>query len=102
MFIRGYLGRAEIELRLPRPDASIVRDNYGKAIALNPADVGVRTDYAVALEHLGDPAAAADELDAALHANAGLGPEEPKRLTAKQVDDLAARIRRLRATAPPR
>ena len=94
--IRGALVRAEYELRLPFPDAAMIRRDYEHAISLNPNDVGVRTDYGHALERLGDPTAAASAYQAALDANAGLSNEEPKRLPLDQVQQLSERIRQLR------
>ncbi|MBV8782345.1 MAG: O-antigen ligase family protein, partial [Phycisphaerae bacterium] len=96
-FIRGYLTRAEYELRFSTPDLERVRQDYERAIALNPNDVAVRTDYAGLLERMGDSGGALREYDAALAANAGLSKDEPKRLSAKQVDDLNDRVKRLQA-----
>ena len=101
IFIRGHLTLANLLLRSPEPDAVAIRREYEKAIALNPNDVTVRMEYGQALERLSEPAAAADELQRALDANAGLGPDEPKRLDLSQVADLSNRIRQLRAAAPP-
>jgi hypothetical protein len=100
MFIRSHLARAELELRLVKPDAAVVRREYDQAIALDPADVGMRTDYANTLQSLGDYHGAALELEAALSANAGLSPDEPKRLSRQQVDEISQRISQLRAQLP--
>jgi O-antigen ligase len=90
--IQGYLTRAQYRMQDPTPAADRIRRDYETAITLNPNDVDVRTDYGAILEKLGFPHDAANAYRAALDKNAGLDPEEPKRLTAAQIDTLKSRI----------
>jgi Tfp pilus assembly protein PilF len=90
--IKGYLTRAQFRMQLPSPNAQKVKDDYQTAIQLNPNDVDVRTEYGGALEHLGFAHEAAEAYRAALQKNDGLSPDEPKRLTSEQVQELLKKM----------
>jgi len=92
MFLRGYLTRADLRMQSPNPSVAKVKQDYQTAIALNPNDVDVRTDYGAILERLGFKHEAADAYRAALQKNDGLSPDEPKRLTGEQVGALQKKI----------
>jgi O-antigen ligase len=95
MFLRGYLTRAQLRMQSPNPSVQKVKQDYQTAIALNPNDVDVRTDYGAILEHLGFKHEAAEAYRAALAKNDGLSPDEPKRLTAEQVNGFTNKINAL-------
>ena len=96
-FIRGYLARAQLRLQLPSPDVDKARKDFQAAIALNPNDVDVRTDFGSALEHLGERREAAQAYEGALQKNDALAPDEPKRLTNEKVNALREKIAALEA-----
>jgi len=99
-----YLTRAGVELRQPQPDMSRVREDYERALSLNPNDVALRLDYADLLAERGSPAEALAQYRAALEKNAGLHADEPKRLTPerlKEVEEKIARLEKSLATTRP-
>jgi tetratricopeptide (TPR) repeat protein len=87
--------RANFAMKLPRPDASPVIADYQRLTSLNPNDVQLRIEFAHALEQLGQPRRAADELSRALDYNDRLAPDEPKRLPPHRIDELRREIERL-------
>ncbi len=97
--IRGYLLRADYEMFRPddERDANAVRENYQRALSLNPADLEVRLRYAAALEKLGSKTEAADQLRRALEFNDKLPLEEPERLTEAGLKEIEARLNALSA-----
>lgn len=95
MSIKAWLLSAAVEDRAATPDLTRLRTAYDTAIAIDPQAVGVRLDYADILERRGFPNEAADQIRAALTANDGLSPDEPKRLKPDHVTALEARAREL-------
>lgn len=89
------LHRAYARLRLPSPDVQAVRADYEHALRLDPNNVDVRIEYGNALRRFGDNAAAAAQYREALRYNDLLGPDEPKRLPQKKVDEIARVIAEL-------
>jgi tetratricopeptide (TPR) repeat protein len=87
--------RANFAMKLPRPDASRVVADYERLTALNPNDVQLRVEFARALEQLGQPRRAAEELHRAIDYNDLLSPDEPKRLSPQKLDELRREIQRL-------
>jgi hypothetical protein len=74
-----------------------VRTHYDAALAIDPANVGMRLDYAAALDRLGFPTEAAGQYEKALAYNDQLDPNEFERLPPEKVTELNRLIARLRA-----
>lgn len=86
----AHLTRASVELHQPKPEANQVRVDYDSALAIDPQNIQIRLDYADALQKLGDPKAATEQLKLALITNSQYHPDEPKRLSqqlVKQIED---------------
>jgi Flp pilus assembly protein TadD len=65
---------------------------FQDALAISPGDVGVRIEYAKALEKLGDREFAREQYREALLRDDKLPPDEPKRLSAEQRKEIQAKI----------
>jgi tetratricopeptide (TPR) repeat protein len=88
--------RAAAERARPRPDVARVRADYERGLALDPANVPMRLEYAQALESLGSPADARTQYEKALWYNDQLTPDEVERLRPtklKEVQDAVVRLR---------
>jgi O-antigen ligase len=94
-----FATRAEFEMTAPHPDPRQVRADYDRTLALDPANVQIRLEYAAALEKLGEPQAAVAQLRQALHWNDLLNPDEPKRLPAARVQSIQQHIAALSRSA---
>ena len=90
--VKAYLMRAGLELMQPNPDVEVVRDNYDRAIELNPADSEIRLQYAAALEQLGLKKEAAEQYRTVLDFNDKLPLEEPERLPEKRVEEIKKKV----------
>jgi tetratricopeptide (TPR) repeat protein len=98
---RYFAAQAELELEQPGGgDLARARAAYEAALRLDPNNLGNRVRYGEVLERLHQPAAAADAYERALWYNDQLTREEKKRLPPATVDDLRARINRLRLSRP--
>ncbi len=86
---------ADFERRQNPPDRQPMQDAYERALDLNPNDVGVRLEYARALEAFGDRAAAAKEYLEAIRKNDLLDRAEPKRLPVTERDQIEAHAHQL-------
>jgi O-antigen ligase len=93
--VKAYTMRAGVELQQPAPDVRVVRENFDRAIALNPADTDTRLRYAAALELLGSKADAAEQYRTALEFNDKLPIEEPERLPVEEVERIRKKIAEL-------
>jgi tetratricopeptide (TPR) repeat protein len=95
---RYLAAQAELELEQPNGggDLSRARQAYEAAVRLDPNNVSNRVRYGEVLERLGQREAAADAYERALWYNDQLTREEKKRLPPAKVDELRARIDRLR------
>ena len=89
-----FVLKAEHELRQPKPDGPEVMKAYQQALGLSPADVGLRLEYAAALEKLGDKDFAKDQYREALQWDDLLPKDEPKRLTENKRKEIEALIKR--------
>jgi hypothetical protein len=89
---------AAFEASLPNPDPARVRAGYDAALALDPANVPARLDYAKTLhEALHLPAEAKAQYQKALWFNDQLQPDEVERLSPEKVNQIRATIARLEA-----
>jgi O-antigen ligase len=93
--VKAYLMRAGMELMQPNPDAGVVRNNYDRAIELNPADTQIRLQYAAALEQLGLKKEAAEQYRTVLEFNDQLPIDEPERLPEKRVEEIRKKVAEL-------
>ena len=98
--VKAYLMRAGTELLQPNPDPRIVRENYDRALALNPADNDMRLRYAEALEQLELKKEAADQYRMVLEFNDKLPMEEPEKLPAEKVEEIRKQIAQLDPSTP--
>jgi O-antigen ligase/tetratricopeptide (TPR) repeat protein len=85
------LTRAGYERQQPQPDPQAVRADIDAALRLDPHNISARLDYATYLESLGDRAAAARQIRAALETNRQYDTTEPKRLPPSEVEHLEKR-----------
>ncbi len=93
----GYRAtRAAFEARLPNPDVTRVRSDFDAALALDPANVPTRLQYAQILESLGLPTEARAQYESALRFNDQLAPDEVERLAPAKVAELNAAIARMK------
>ncbi len=87
----GYhLTRAAIESE--QGDLESAKADFEKSIPLDPNNIGIRLDYAKILEALNDRPGAAEQYKIALEKNSQLHPDEPKRLSPRQVDQIKMMI----------
>ena len=93
--VKGYTMRAGIEMQEATPDVRAVRENFDRAIELNPADNDTRLRYAAALELLGLKSDAAAQYRTVLEFNDKLPLEEPERLAAEKVAEIRKKIAEL-------
>ena len=94
MRVSAYLLRAQVEMAGPSPSADRVAADFDRILAINPNDVTLRLQYAAALDRLDRRAEALKQYRAALAANNALGPDEPRRLSATQLDAVNAAVAR--------
>lgn len=91
MSLKTWLLSARVEASQQSPDVARLRKAYDAAIAVDPQSVSTRLEYADVLEKLGLPKDAASQMRLALAANAGLDPNEPKRLPPALVAEVERR-----------
>jgi O-antigen ligase len=89
----AYLLDANMQLRPDNkhPDPAVVMADFQTVLRLNPNDVSLHLQYAMALERFGLKTQAKKQYELALAADAALPPGEPKRLPPQQVRQLRAR-----------
>ena len=90
--VKAYLMRAGLEMQEQTPNVRVVRENFERAVALNPADNDTRLRYAAALELLGLKTDAAQQYRTALEFNDKLPTEEPERLSVEKVEEIKSKI----------
>lgn len=88
---------ARHEAAQPRPDAARVREAFERALALDPANVPMRRDYAAQLERLGYPAEARLQYEQALAHDDALDPADAERLPPQDLEAIRQAIDRLGA-----
>jgi Tfp pilus assembly protein PilF len=95
--MRGEYARdaAMHELRQRSPDADRIIGNFERAVRLDPNSVRTHREFADALAVLGRTERAIDEYREALRCNEMLAPEEPKRLSPREITLIEQRIRTL-------
>jgi tetratricopeptide (TPR) repeat protein len=76
--VNYYLTRAQLEADRQMPAA--MKQDFPKALELNPNEVSIHLQYADALMRMRQPAAAAEQDLLAMHYNDLLSPREPKRM----------------------
>ena len=86
----AYLLDANIQLSSRSPEQSAVMADFQTLLKLNPNDVSLHVQFGRALDRFGRKTEAAEQYDAAIAADAGLAPGEPKRMTRAQIDQLKA------------
>jgi len=89
----SYLTRALYYARVG--ETELAKADFEKAIALDPNNVQTRLDYAKALTEMGDKNAAILQYSAALAKDDELHPDEPKRLSAEQREQIKQKARAL-------
>jgi hypothetical protein len=97
MSVGSLLMSGRVESQLPSPNVNRLRYSYERALAIDPQNVNVAIEYGELLAKLGSPRDAARWIEVALVANAGLHPDEPKRLPPATVAQLERRIAELAA-----
>jgi hypothetical protein len=90
-----YFQRGATEASRPQPDVARVRSDYDRALALDPANVERRLDYAKTLERLNLGGEARVQYQRALQYNAQLPPDEMERLPPARVAEIEAAAARL-------
>lgn len=90
-----FRSRAGLEMRQSTPDASAVKTDYERVLALDPQNVDARIEFAEVLEKLNDPAGAVEQYKLALATNAKYDATEPERLPAERVSAIEQKIRDL-------
>jgi thioredoxin-like negative regulator of GroEL len=93
--VKYYLMRAQLESRLPFPRADRIRADYDRVLALDPNNISARLEYAELLQRFKQPAAAVEQLQAALRYNDGLDPHDPRRLSPDRVGAINQTIKTL-------
>jgi tetratricopeptide (TPR) repeat protein len=88
--IAAYLARGEFASLIG--DEQRMTADFDKALELNPNEVSIYRDYAVALRHLGLNQKAVEQLQLALAMNDRLDQDEPKRLSAEQIEIIHKQI----------
>lgn len=93
----GYRAtRAEWERERPTPDAPRVREDFERALAIDPNNVILRVRYADALESFGQRSEAAQQIERALWFDDQLPGYEKKRLPKPRADELRTKAAALR------
>ncbi len=87
--------RAEYILQTTPGDLQGVADDYARAAKLDPNNVDLHRQLAAVLQRLGDWRGAIAQLRAALRADDGLEPGDPKRLKADKRQEIQAQIESL-------
>jgi O-antigen ligase len=90
-----YVSRARAEMQQAAPDRRRVRSDFESALVIDPNNVPLRLDYAKTLAGFGDRALAQEQYKTALSYNAKLNPDEKKRLTPQQLDEVREAIQKL-------
>jgi O-antigen ligase len=88
--IPAYLQRAGLALQIR--DADAVISDFDRAVWLNPNDIGIRLQYAQALQTLRLNQRAVEQLKLALFYNDGLDAKEPRRLPEETVKEIQKKI----------
>jgi O-antigen ligase len=89
-----YVLKAQFELNQSKPEAEAVIKPFQEALGLSPADVGLRLEYAAALDRLGDKDFSREQYREALRRDDELPRDEPKRLTPKKRKEIEGMITR--------
>jgi len=89
-----FVFKAQLEQQQSHPDGPEVIKAYQSALGLAPGDVGLRLEYAKALEKLGDSDFAKEQYREALRWDDLLPMDEPKRLTEKKRKEIEAVLTR--------
>ncbi|HEV7301710.1 MAG TPA: O-antigen ligase family protein [Tepidisphaeraceae bacterium] len=97
MSVKSLLLSARVEAQLPEPNVERLQHGYDRAVEIDPQAVEMRLEYAEALIRFSQPQQAVEQMRLALAANAGLSPDEPKRLPIEQVAAIERRIAELSA-----
>jgi tetratricopeptide (TPR) repeat protein len=98
---RYFAFKAELELDQAKPEGPEVMKAYQAALGLDPGDVGLRLEYARALEKLGDTDFAKEQYREALRWDDLLPKDEPKRLNQKKRKEIEAKSIAAMGEAPP-
>ena len=93
-FDDGQTPNPAFELNQPKPEAEAVIKPFQEALGLSPADVGLRLEYAAALERLGDKDFSREQYREALRRDDELPRDEPKGLPARKRKEIEAMITR--------
>jgi hypothetical protein len=102
MSAAAWLMSGRVEGQSSSPDLMRLRSAYDHALAIDPQNVSAHLEYGELLAKYGLPHEAAKQIEAALIANSGLSPDEPKRLPTDTVAQLERRIAELAgATSRP-
>jgi hypothetical protein len=95
--ITAYIARGEFSVLIGDPQQMMA--DFDKALELNPNEVSIHREYAVALKQLGLPQKAVEQLQLALAMNDQLDKDEPKRLSAEQLEIIHKQIAALQGGA---
>lgn len=88
-----YVMRAQLEMFSRSPNAANVQADYERALALDPASVSRRLEYADALVKLLYGVEAIRQYELALWYNDQLSPDEPKRLSTRKLTEVRDQIK---------
>jgi tetratricopeptide (TPR) repeat protein len=94
--VKYYLMRAQWEQRRASPRIDRIRADYDRVLAIDPNNIASHLEYAEVLRHFNQPAAAVQQLEAALRYNDGLDPHDPRRLPADRVAAIDQTLRTLK------
>ncbi len=89
--VKFLVTRAEFA-RESHQDLHRVLEDFAQAVRLDPNNVDLRRRFSRILEAAGQRSAAAEQLKAALDADTGLSPDEPKRLKPRDVKEIREAI----------
>src|SRR5205807_4637623 len=89
--------RARAELELATGDFSAAWADYDRALQLDPNDMSLRLEYANALREKRRGAEARKQYELTLWQNSRLAPDEIKRLTPEQIEQITRTIQSLPA-----
>ena len=92
MAVEGLVLKANSLLARKPLDSVAVTKTFERIVQLAPHDASLRLEYASALDRLNMPLAAKDQYQAALAINASLPAEEPRRLSADELQKIEARL----------
>jgi tetratricopeptide (TPR) repeat protein len=84
--------RARYMLQRHPDDQAQIREDFSRALAIDPNNVAVRIEYARALEQFGDAVGAKEQYRRALELDDKLDAAEPKRLSPPQRDEIRKKL----------